>query len=167
MEQESSLNIFENTNYNFNRVTNQSLVIDVECGTNVDFSVNLQEPLIIDKLSDVYLDSITTFNCKTGDSELEMGFLLKLEDFPIKTASNNPNINRNLFIPNEQTTVPSSGDGPELSRSHKGKKLNYICNVNPMKLTKVSGRFSTLNITHSPFIDVNGRFILELAIIPK
>ena len=52
MEQESSLNIFENTNYNFNRVTNQSLVIDVECGTNVDFSVNLQEPLIIDKLMD-------------------------------------------------------------------------------------------------------------------
>lgn len=116
----NTLNIFENTDYVFNRRETHSLVLDVECGTTVTFDEAVIEPLIVDKQSDVYLDSLSTFRCKTSAAEGQMGFLLSLDDFPIKTASNNATINRSLYIPNEQSTASD----PSIGRSHKGKKLN-------------------------------------------
>ena len=103
----NTLNIFENTDYVFNRRETNSLVLDVECGTTVTFDEAVIEPLIVDKQSDVYLDSLSTFHCKTSATAAtgEMGFLLSLDNFPIKTASNNATINRSLYIPNEQSTL--------------------------------------------------------------
>ena len=163
MNNEKSLNIFENTNYVYNRRETQSMVLDVECGTTPTFGETLVEPIIIDKQSDVYLDSLTTFQCKTSDVKAEMGFLLSIDDFPIKTASNNSSINRSLYIPNEQTTASD----PSLARSHKGKKLNYICTINPIKITKLSGKLTLLDGSTTPFSSGNGRFVLDLAIIPR
>ena len=163
MNSENTLNIFENTDYIFNRRQTHSLVIDVECGTTVTFNETLIEPLIVDKQSDVYLDSLSTFHCLTCDAKGEMGFLLSLDNFPIKTASNNAIINRSLYIPNEQTTK----DEPLLGRSHKGKKLNYICTINPTKITKVSGKLTLLDGNTTPFHSSEGRFVLDLAIIPR
>lgn len=167
MNPENTLNIFENTDYVFNRRQTHSLVIDVECGTTVNFNENLIEPLIVDKQSDVYLDSLSTFHCLTCNTKGEMGFLLTIDDFPIKTASNSSTINRSLYIPNEQTTEVSENEGPSLGRSHKGKKLNYICTINPTKITKVSGKLTLLDGTSTPFDDNDGRFVLDLAIIPR
>ena len=93
MESKKSLNIFENTNYSFDRRESQSLVIDVDrtsAGDSVEFKVKLVEPLIIDKQSNVYLDSLTTFKCLQSKEISKMGFLLSIDDFPIKTASNGP-----------------------------------------------------------------------------
>ena len=50
MESKKSLNIFENTNYSFDRRESQSLVIDVDrtspaAGDSVEFKVKLVEPL--------------------------------------------------------------------------------------------------------------------------
>jgi len=169
MDSVNKLNIFENSDYVFNRRGTQSLVLDITCGTTVNFNVQLVEPLIIDKHSDVYLDSLSTYHCLTSDSQAELGFLLTLDDFPIKTASNISNINRGLYIPNEQSTAGN----PELGRSHKGKKLNYICSLNPTKLTKVSGKLTLLDGITTPFNDHSGvtskagRFVLDLAIIPR
>lgn len=165
MNTENTLNIFENTDYIFNRRETHSLVIDVECGVTVNFDAPLIEPLIVDKQSDVYLDSLSTFHCKTSDAAAtgEMGFLLSLDDFPIKTASNNSLINRSLYIPNEQNTESN----PLIGRSHKGKKLNYICTINPTKITKVSGKLTLLDGSTTPFAGTDGRFVLDLAIIPR
>lgn len=163
MDDKISRNIFENTDYIFDRRETQSLVLDIECGTTVNFSVDLVEPLIIDKLSNVNLDSLTTFNCKTSDDKSELGFLLSLDDFPIKTSSNKSNINRNLYIPNEQNTASD----PTLGRTHKGKKLNFICTINPTKITNISGKLTLLDGTTTPFASTNGRFILDLAITPR
>jgi len=163
----NTLNIFENTDYVFNRRETHSLVLDVECGTTVTFDEAVIEPLIVDKQSDLYLDSLSTFECKTSDSKGEMGFLLSLDNFPIKTASNNATINRSLYIPNEQSTSVNALAGPAIGRSHKGKKLNYICTINPTKITKVSGKLTLLDGTTTPFLGADGRFILDLAIIPR
>ena len=159
----NTLNIFENTDYVFNRRETHSLVLDVECGTTVTFDETVIEPLIVDKQSDVYLDSLSTFRCKKSDTEGKMGFLLSLDNFPIKTASNNATINRNLYIPNEQNTEYDLSIG----RSHKGKKLNYICTINPTKITKVSGKLTLLDGSTTPFTGTDGRFVLDLAIIPR
>ena len=57
------------------------------------FSFNLQEPLKIDKLSDMYLDSFTTLNCVQGDTTAHdaTGFILKLDQFNINTVTT-PNV---------------------------------------------------------------------------
>lgn len=168
MNPENKLNIFENTDYIFDRRQTQSLVLDVTCGQDINFNEKLIEPLIVDKQSNVYLDALSTYHCLTSDTQSKLGFLLTIDDFPIKTASNSSTINRSLYIPNEQTTA----GGPELGRSHKGKKLNYICTINPSKITKVSGKLTLLDGSSSPFTnhgDVDskkGRFVLDLAIIP-
>ena len=159
-----TLNVFENTNYHFDRRGVQNIVLDVSCGTTVSFNENLDEPLIIDKLSDLYLDALTTFQCKTADSKEEIGFLLTLDDFSIKTVSNNSSANRALFIPNEQTEASQ----PALGKFHKGKKMNHICSINPQKIMKVSGKLTLLDGSTTPFSDNStGRFILDLSIVPR
>ena len=164
---DTTLNVFENTDYMFDRRVTQSIVLDVSCGTTITFNENLVEPLVIDKLSDVYLDALTTFECKSTDSKEDIGFLLTLDDLPIKTVSNNSNANRALFIPNEQTTLKDSATGPLLGRSHKGKKLNFICSINPQKFTKLSGKLTLLDGSTTPFSSTDGRFILDPSIIPR
>jgi len=173
MESKKSLNIFENTNYSFDRRESQSLVIDVDrtspaAGDSVEFKVKLVEPLIIDKQSNVYLDSLTTFKCLQSKEISKMGFLLSIDDFPIKTASNNENANRSLYIPNEQTGDDESDEsGKGEARSHKGKKMNFVCTINPMKITNISGKLSSLNGSTPLFADDSGRFIIDLSITPR
>ena len=158
---DTTLNVFENTDYMFDRRVTQSIVLDVSCGTTITFNETLVEPLVIDKLSDVYLDALTTFECKSTDSKEDIGFLLTLDDLPIKTVSNNSNANRALFIPNEQS---DSGD-PSIGKTHKGKKLNYISTIKPTRLTELSGTFKLLNGT-SPLTS-NGRFIADIIFVSK
>ena len=55
-------NFYGNTNYSFERSERKTLILDYKIGTTItNISLPLYEPLIIDKLSDVYLDSFTTF----------------------------------------------------------------------------------------------------------
>ena len=62
--QDSADKTYLNTGYTDKRTKRQTLILDVTIGTDITFSVTLQEPLIIDSLSDVYLDSFTTFKTK-------------------------------------------------------------------------------------------------------
>jgi len=130
------------------------------------FSVILSENLTVDKHSEVYLDSLTTYNCKTSNaSEQDMGFVLSIDQFEIKSSSNQEtgkaDITRSLFIPNDQhdPTVLA------VSKTHKGKKLNYICSINPTNIHRISGKIT--NIDNSTIFAGNGRFIAEFVIVGK
>ena len=143
-QQNSRDAMYQNTNYNFERNERKSLVIKMNLGTSTDPTpINLIEPLIIDKLSDVYLDSFTTYYVKTANSANEIGFILDIDKFNIKTSSNAEEIFNKIFIPNEQT----SDSDPEIGKVHKGKKLNYICSINPCKLSQLSYTLTLLNGT--------------------
>ena len=62
--------MYQNSGYQFERRDKKSLIVDVADKSGTDnplsaageFSVDLFEPLIVDKLSDVYLDNFTTYN---------------------------------------------------------------------------------------------------------
>ena len=116
--------LYSNTKYSFDRDESKTIIISVPMTTSDNtFSVVLSENLTVDKHSDVYLDSLTTYNCKTSDSsEVDMGFVLSIDQFEIKSSSNQEtgkvDITRSLFIPNDQHDATVV----DVSKTHKGKK---------------------------------------------
>ena len=162
----AKLSLYQNTNYSFERREKRSLILDViitaETGgkgvSPPTFNLVLPEPLIIDKLSDIYLDSFSTIRFKENGetSTCNMGFILKIDQFNVQsvvatnlseTPSGKPTnftnrINGGIFIPNEAT-----GSSNELNTTiHKGKKMNYICSINPTELNKITGSISDMGV---------------------
>ena len=136
--QQTKGQFYQNSGYCDSRTGKQLLTIHVDTHTEdgINFSETLHEPLKIDTLSDVYLDNFTTFSV-TPNTDTK-AFILSINEFPIKTNSNDAKLYNKLVIPNEATT------GNE-TRVHKGRKMNYICTLNPQTLTKISGKFTTLD----------------------
>ena len=148
--------MYQNQGYQFERRDKKSLILDIaDDGTTnplskaEDFSADLFEPLIIDKLSDIYLDSFMTHNsqlCHSGD---KMVFSLRINEFNINSnsASNSSTARQHTFnriiIPNEHSSI----DDVHSCVVHKGKKLNYVCSINPCKLSTISGKITDLNGT--------------------
>lgn len=155
-------NIFNHNNYKNNRTTKQTLIIDTGNLTTAEttFSNELHDTLIIDTKSDIYLDSLTTFNCKPNTDTDSMGFMINFPDFnQSNNISNNEKINNKLFIPNE-----SNSNSHNII--HKGKKLNYICSINPMILRKINFTITDLNeASIFPSSISSGRIVLELLFI--
>ena len=146
--------MYQNHGYQFERRDKKTFILDIaDDGTTnplskaEDFSADLLEPLIIDKLSDIYLDSFMTHNsqlCHTGD---KMAFSLGINEFNINSnsASNSSTARQHTFnriiIPNEHTSI----DDVHSCVVHKGKKLNYVCSINPCRLSNITGKITDLN----------------------
>jgi hypothetical protein len=159
--------LYSNTKYSFERDESKTIVVNVPMTTTVNtFDVALPESLIVDKHSDVYLDSLTTYYCKTskGDGD-NMGFILSIDQFEIKSVSNTSSIGRSIFIPNDQNIDGSTASNLAISKTHKGKKLNYICSINPTNINRISGKITNID-GENIFADA-GRFIAEFVIISK
>ena len=68
---------------------------------------------------------------------------------------------RKLFIPNEQ-----SATGTGKTKTHKGKKMNYICKVEPTRIQTINGTITLLDGSSDIFDGSDGgRIIIELILI--
>lgn len=145
--------MFQNSGYQFERRDKKTLILDITdqgtAATNpltngTEFSVELFEPLIIDKLSDIYLDSVLTHNCNLNGTNDNSGFCLKINEFNINSncasISSNQQLFNSILIPNEHDSI----DKHFSTVTHKGKKMNYICSANPGKITKLTGKLTDL-----------------------
>ena len=157
--------LYQNVSYKFNRRDRKTLVIDSgTIGTATTFSVNLVEPLIIDKQSDVFLEHFTTYDCSLNTASSDYSaFLLKIDQFNIKNSSNNESMQNTLIIPNEH----GHGGGGNQTKTHKAKKLNYVCSINPTKLKKINGSITLLDGSTTIMDNADGRFVAEFVIIPR
>ncbi len=154
--------IYQNVNYNYDRTERKTLIIDHSIGNGKTFNVNLIEPLFIDKQSDVFLEHFTTTKTfKHATNDHFPAFVLKVDQFNIQNSTNKSELQNALIIPNETST-----DSAFETRIHKGKKLNYICSINPTKLTKLSGSITGLDGSSTIFAE-SGRFIAEFIIVPR
>ena len=92
LRENAVLNLYQNQGYQTERVERKTLLLVIEAKHHASFTIKLQEPLRIDKLSDMYLDSFVTVNCTpgTGGARDNMGFILKLDQFNINTAAGGP-----------------------------------------------------------------------------
>jgi hypothetical protein len=144
--------IYNNTGYRNTRNRKQILILDVDdsvtdathLGGGGEFNVPLLEPLIIDKQSEVYLDNFVTFNSNISHISANTAFVLKINEFNInsKVASsrNNDQIYNSIIIPNEHSSVTENNSAV----LHKAKKFNYVCDVNPGKISSITGKITNL-----------------------
>jgi hypothetical protein len=137
--------------------------------SGANFDTN-SSTLKIDELYDVFLESLTTFNCKPATSKNNMAFLLRINDWNVRNNSNFP-IRKGIIIPNE------SGTGGSLTFTHKARKLNYITRLTPDKIVDISGMLSMMddstifaNPTAGTDTDPNNigtdRVIIEFLLVP-
>ena len=157
----SGFDMFQNSGYVNNRNRKRTLVLDIDdsatgdthLGAGGEFNIQLYEPLIIDKHSEVYLDNFLSFNSNICQTPNVSAFVLKINEFNmnsnVASSSHNNNIFNSLIIPNEHKTADSNHS----VIIHKGKKFNYVCDINPQTISSLSGKITDLSglpIFHGP-----------------
>lgn len=151
MEQgQQNFNLFETNRYKNQRNRKLSLFIEIDNdslsrGKDKEFNIELNDPLLIDKHSEVYLDNFITFNSLLADSYHRSAFSIKINEFNIHQGAavsddNSKNSFNNIIIPNENRSVGNFFS----TVSHKAKKYNYICDINPTKISSISGYITDL-----------------------
>jgi len=149
----SGFDMYQNSGYNNNRNRKKTLILDMDdsvagetyLGAGTEFSITLREPLIIDKHSEIYLDNFMTFNSDVCDTYNLAAFALRINEFNINSgiASNSSEntIVGSIVIPNDNNNI----DNYFSAVVHKGKKFNYICDINPQTISSISGKITDLN----------------------
>lgn len=118
--------------------------------------------LKVDRIYDVYIESIITYNTLPNTSKNTMAFMLQINDWNIDNNTNMTNMTKSIIIPNETTAAGTTN-------IHKAKKLNYLTHLTPDTITSISGKISFLNDTtifHSEDLH-NTRLSIELVLIPR
>ena len=180
--------LYQNLNYQTERVSKKNLIIDTAyCSSNgrngdfknhtlydnenKEFRCELTEKLIIDRLSEVYIDAITFMGLdKTGSTQSERivntykPIYLDIKQFPLHNYTNNPKAKHKYLI----TENWDSG-----SEKAKTKKMNYLCTLNPMTIEELDITLEYENIVDKTMDSIFndgyplGRAIIELVIISK
>ena len=153
MNNENNFQMYMNSGYKNPRNRKRTLILDIDdsaasdthLGSGSDFNINLFEPLIIDKHSEVYLDNVLTFNSNTATTISQAAFCLKINEFNmnsnVASSSNNNTVFNSLIIPNDHKTV----DNNHGAVVHKGKKFNYVCDINPQTIYSLTGKITDLS----------------------
>lgn len=112
------------------------------------FRVHLAETLVIDKLSDVFIESIIVNNPAQANRFSNLYMVIDIEEFNIKTATNNARMMDKFVLPNENT---DSAGSTKIMKYHL--KSNYVATVNPTTLSSL-----TFNITNEDGDSVQSQF---------
>jgi len=153
------------TNYSFERSKRRILSLDISDGLQsftdgtkaIDnlsnnywgkFRVNLQEEFIIDKINDIFVESIIINNPAQASPTSNLYMVLDIDEFNIKTMSNNTFMSDKFVLPNENTTASGTS---KIMKYHL--KSNYVATINPTKLTAL-----TFNITNEDGYSVESSY---------
>lgn len=104
------------------------------------FKVNFQEDFIVDKITDVFLESITINNPAQANDYNNLYVVLDIDELNVKTTTNNLFMKDKFVLPNENTA--SSGSN-KIFKYHL--KSNYIATVNPQKISSLTFRITNEN----------------------
>ena len=165
-QENAKLAFYQNPGYQLERRERKIMILDVTIGIGTSFSTTLHEPLLIDRQSDIFLDSFTTFNALkniTSDpspAPAHMSFLMGIDEFNIQSNSSNSNSFNRIIIPNNAVS-------DNTVTTHKTKKFNYICSINPGKLSQINGTITNLADPPVTSFSSDGRFIAEFMIVAR
>jgi hypothetical protein len=111
-----------------------------------NFVFNLVEPMIIDKMSDVFLDNFSIYNCNasmsTSSKGESYGIVLNFDDINQNNFSNNTTIHDGELI------ILDTNEGGNASGTFiiaKNKKFNYMGVMQPGKYNTINGRLTDIN----------------------
>ena len=173
--------MFQNARYRFDRIQTKTLYLDVFIGTGTAFAVSLLEPLIIDKLSDVFLDTFSTVHADQNNTSQTMSIVMTVNEFNITSniasnltsgTMNGPCLdwkkNGSIVLPNENTSTAAATN----ITHHTTKCPDYVGIVNPTTLTKITGTVTDCGTQANPpvystMFGTSGRFIAEFIIVAR
>lgn len=170
----AKLAFYQNPGYQLERRKTKTFILKVDSDGTINFNKPLQEPLIIDRLSDIYLESFLTFHGNISDTATtatdfttnntnKTAFVLKISEFNNQGNSNEEKSFNKIVIPH---TIPNQTDPNQSYRKiHKSRKLNYICSINPSTLSSLSGTITDLN--NELIFAANDMFLAEFVIIAR
>ena len=163
---------YQNPGYQLERREKKTFILKVIFpdlpGDTINFNERLEEPLIIDSLSDIYLESFLTFHQNTFNSNSDFrikdksAFVLDINEFNNQGNTNDTNTFNKIIIPH---TIPGDSVQTNYRKIHKSRKLNYICSINPSTLYEISGSIKDLN--KDSIFDNGDMFIAEFVIIVR
>ena len=155
--EDSRQKMYQSVNYQDRRRDKITLLLDIQDTDTVqhlndgtEFRVTLSEPLLVDRLSNIFLDNFMTFNCDLSNIPDNMAFVVTLNEFNNQSIGGStsvdalgnpiPPIHNKLLIPNENNDL----DNFDSVVVHKGKKMNYVTTINPCKISSISGKITNL-----------------------
>ena len=158
--------MYQNSGYQFERRDKKTLILHHNMVNATTFNIDLYEPLKIDKLSDIYLESFTTYHSTISmplAGRNSSAYVFDINELNINSNSSTGITFNKLVIPNEISAGATAGN----RTIHKSKKLNYICSINPSTLTNISGTVTGLTAGTSMFTANLDSFIMELLIVAR
>ena len=130
---------YGNQGYSFERLPRKLITIELNALSSLFEKYVLFEPLIIDKLSDIYIDSFITNKINTTSTN-DSVFIMDVSEFSIKAISNDAKYNNKIIIPN------NGGDSAETTTiGHRSGKFNYVASINPTTLSELNIQLKTNN----------------------
>jgi hypothetical protein len=190
-QETSKLSLYHNSDYNYERIEQKRIIVDVNMSisgtldcvqereyelykncSNVKgltkFRLELCEPLIIDALSDVYLESFMTWNGldQKSASGSDMAYILNIQEFCNNDTNYGTNIYTSNYIPNPNyncnisctpsnasqilnTTfdckktgsilIPVKSCESNIYSTHICDCDKYISSINPIRITELNG----------------------------
>ena len=163
---------YQNPGYQLERREKKTFILKVDSDGTIHFNEPLHEPLIIDRLSDIYLESFLTWHFNTNaDQGLKLNdnsnlsdrsaFVLKINEFNNQGNSSEGNTFNKIVIPH---VIEAGKDN--YRKIHKSRKLNYICSMNPTTLSSLSGTITGLDVNTKMFDD-GDMFLAEFVIVAR
>lgn len=190
-QEASKLSLYHNSDYNYERIEQKRIIIDVNMSISgtldyvqekeyellknckgikglTKFKLQLCEPLIIDSLSDVYLESFMTWNGldEKSASGSGMAYILNIKEFCnnatnygtniyTKNYKQNPNYNCNVSCSPTNVSqilnttfdcqkagsilIPVKSSGSDVYCTHICDCDKYISTINPIRITELNG----------------------------
>ena len=190
IRENSNLGLFQNLGYQTERLQKKNITLDTDYlqGSTRDvpigpslgqtsFRVSLDNPLRIDKTSEIYIDNVYIFNKGTTDltSLNYIPFAIDFISFPKVTSSNNSYLNGKTLLVLDEDIENATKKVVTL----KNKKLNYVTTINPMEISDIEFTLERLdhdtttptslfsNGSGTAFDKTHIRIIIELVVITQ
>ena len=149
--------LYRNTNFTNPRENGKMIILDtgtLVADTTIDFKATLIEPIIIDRIADVFIEFITIQNLRLANLvphlETVSLFALNIEELPTRIGTTNADFLDKYVFPNETFgTTDNSGDGDgssEVDATTYTLKLksNYFTSINANKFTEFNVKLQGL-----------------------
>ena len=146
--------LYRNTNFTNTRENGKMIILDtgnLSADSTIDFKATLIEPIIIDRIADVYIEFITIQNLRLSDVtdhlETVSLFALNIEELPTQIGTTNADFIDKYVFPNESFgTSDNGGDGATANATTYTLKLksNYYTTINANKFTEFNVKLQGL-----------------------
>jgi hypothetical protein len=151
---QDSTELYRNTSFTNPRENGKMIILDsgsLEENAVINFKATLIEPIIIDRIADVFIEFITIQNLRlSGETHLETVnlFALNIEELPTQIGTTNADFLDKYIFPNE--TFGTSDIGGEGVNTNDATtytlklKSNYYTNINANKFTEFNVKLQGL-----------------------